>query len=68
MNWAAKRPWIWLSLLAAVCIAAGHSRWYFAVAASAAGLAALTLLGEEISRDARRVLADAALLVPLLIP
>jgi hypothetical protein len=63
-----RRAGIWLSLLAVACIAAGHSRWYFAVAASAAGLAALILPGENISRNARRVLADAVLLIPLLIP
>ncbi len=71
-NWererSKRRDWIWLSLLAVVCVAAGNSRWYAAVAAGAAGLAALALWGEKLSRDARRVLADAVLLIPLLIP
>jgi len=43
------------------------SLWYAAVAVGAFGLAALAFAGERLGRDARRVLADAVLLSPLLL-
>jgi len=53
-------------LLALIAAFFGASPWYAAVALSAAGLAALAFLGDRLSRAARRVLADAVLLSPLL--
>ena len=44
-----------------------HSPWYAAVAAAAAGLAAIESMGDALSRDARGVLADLVLLTPLLL-
>ncbi len=58
--------WIWMPLLALLCALVGHSRWYAAIAISAAGLAAVDLAGRHLSREARGVLADTALLAPLL--
>jgi hypothetical protein len=55
-----------ISLFAVLCLWAGNSRWYEAVAISAASLATLAFWGGSLSKDARRVLADAVLLSPLL--
>lgn len=59
------RGWIWMSLLALLCLWLGDPRWHAAVAASALGLAALDCWSRKLSEDARRVLADAVLLTPL---
>lgn len=59
--------WLWMVLLAVVCAPLGRSRWYAAVALSAAGLAALDRWGGKLSREAVGVLADAVLLAPLLL-
>jgi hypothetical protein len=59
------RGWIWMVLLCGICLSARDSRWFSAVAVSAAGLGALAFWGRKVSRDARCVLADAVLLAPL---
>jgi hypothetical protein len=59
------RAGIGILLLALVCAFYGVSHWYAAVALSAAGLAALAFRGDRLSHAARRVLADAVLLSPL---
>jgi hypothetical protein len=61
----ASRAWLWMAALFLVCLP-GQSQWFHAVAASAAGLAALARWGGRISVDARCVLADAVLLSPFL--
>jgi hypothetical protein len=67
--WALRtsnRPGLWAVALA-VAFAAFAAPWWFAgVALSAAGLGVLAFLGARISHTARRVLADAVLLSPLL--
>jgi len=60
------RGWIWITALSVLCAWLGHSRWYAAAAASGFGLALLDFRGELFSENARRVLADAVLLTPLL--
>lgn len=45
----------------------GGAQWYTAVALSVTGLAVLDLTSRSLSEDARRVLADAVLLTPLLL-
>jgi hypothetical protein len=60
------RAWPWLLLIAGASLVVGHSTWYGAIAMSAAGLAALDFWSTSISTEARRVLADAVLLTPLL--
>jgi hypothetical protein len=60
------RAGVVLLLVFAVCAALGGSPWYSAVAFSAVGLGALALLGNRLAQPARRVLADAVLLTPLL--
>jgi hypothetical protein len=57
---------VWFVVLLIVAASLGISRWYAAVALSAAGLAGLALWGGRFSAAARRVLADAVLLSPLL--
>ena len=71
---AAGRAWRWMLLLALGCLSmailrsgAVDSQWYKAVGISAGGLAALAFREGTFTGDARRVLADAALLVPLLL-
>lgn len=58
--------WWSMLLLMVVCLLMGGSPWYFAVAASAAGLAILDRFGGRLSQDGRGVLADLVLLTPLL--
>jgi hypothetical protein len=58
--------WVWMAALCLLCLWAGDSPWFRAVAISAAGLGALALSGDRISADGRGVLADAILLTPLL--
>lgn len=58
--------WLWMVLLALVCVSLSRSRWYAASALSAAGLAAIDRWGGKLSREAQGVLADAVLLAPLL--
>ncbi len=69
-RWEQGRPaavgWVGMTLLACGCALLGGSRWYAAVALSAAGLAVLHFLGRKLSGDARGVLADAVLFTPLL--
>ena len=55
----------WLLLFAVGCAYFGASKWYAAVALGAAGLALLALFGDRMPRAARRVLADAVLLSPV---
>jgi hypothetical protein len=57
---------IWILLLVMVCAFFGASKWYAAVALSGAGLSALAFWGNRLSPAARRALADAVLLSPLL--
>lgn len=57
---------MWILLLALASAFFGASRWYAAIALSSTGLAALSFRGDRISAAARRVLADAVLLSPLL--
>ena len=60
----ATRASLWALVAVAVAILlTGGSRWYVAIAFSAAGLAALDY--SHLPIDARRVLADAVLLTPL---
>jgi len=59
------RGGLWMLLLAAVCVVAGHSRWYGMIAAGAVGLAAVDRFGATLPREAGGVLADLALLTPL---
>jgi hypothetical protein len=62
----ALHGWIW-PMLACACLACvRNSRWFAAIAASAACLAVLARCGRKISGDVRCTLADAALLSPLL--
>lgn len=63
---ASNRGWVGMMLLAGYCVVFGNSRWDAAVAMSAAGLAILDGGSERLAHDARRVLADAVLLTPLL--
>ncbi len=56
-----------LVAFAVVCLFGASSPWFAAVAASAAALAAIDGLGTALPRDARGVLADLALLTPLLL-
>lgn len=69
-RWAAGGPsadiLAWILLLVAVCALAGGTAWYAAIALSGGGLALLTQFGAALSGAARRTLADAALLTPLL--
>lgn len=60
------RAWLWMILLAAICLWLGDSRWYAAIASAAVGMAVLALDHARVSDDVRRVLADVALLTPLL--
>jgi hypothetical protein len=52
--------------VAAVCIVAGRSPWFSAAALSAGAMSLLALEGHRFPWAARRVLADALLLSPLL--
>ena len=63
---ATRGEWLWMTLLASLCAAGGYSRWYAGVALGAAAVAVLDFRSEKLSDNARRVLADAALLTPLL--
>ena len=60
--------WVWIAMLlfAFVCGALGQTRWYFAIATSAIGLAGIAYWDGRVSAEARRVLADVALFTPLL--
>ncbi len=62
------RGWIWMAVFSVLCLVMRDSPWYLAIAASSAGLSALAFWGGRLSQDARRVLADAVLLSPLLFP
>lgn len=62
-----RRRALWMVAFAVAAALWGGSRWYVAVAVSAAGLAAVDLAGTHISEEARGVLADAVLLSPLLL-
>jgi len=66
-HWPTRPVWVALAFFALICVAAGNSRWYYAIALSSAVLMALGICGGRLSGDARRVLADAALLTPLLL-
>jgi hypothetical protein len=57
---------MWIVPVILICVFIGASRWYTAIALSAAGLAALAVFGNKLSQASRRVLADAVLLTPLL--
>lgn len=63
--WLGQMYLFWVPALAIVCAVAG-SRWYTAVALSAAAFTAIFAVGSRWSLDARRVLVDVALLSPLL--
>ena len=65
-NQSVKHRWIGLLLFALLCAAVGNSWWYAAIAASAAVLALIDFSSLTLRRDSRRVLADVALLTPLL--
>jgi hypothetical protein len=69
-NWERYRPtpriWLPMAILIAACVALGNSRWYAAVAVSASGLAVLNFRGVKLEGNLRHILADAALLSPLL--
>jgi uncharacterized membrane protein (UPF0136 family) len=56
-----------MTILAVACLVAGRCWWSSAIAASAAGLAALDYLRVRWSRDAVCVLADLVLFTPLLL-
>jgi len=56
-----------IPILAFACLAAGPCWWSFAVAASAAGLAAVDYLGSRWSRETVCLLADLVLFTPLLL-
>lgn len=60
------RAWMTMGILAILCVALGNSRWFSAVALSAAALAALDLRGGKLSADVFGVLADTALCTPVL--
>lgn len=64
-RWLETAYLAWVPALAVVCAAFG-SRWYIAVAMSAAALAGIFAVGPRWSLEVRRVLVDAALLTPLL--
>ena len=66
-NWNTAIVWISLLLFALLCLVAGRSAWYLAIALSAVGLAALGFNSARLTPDARRVLADVVLMVPFLI-
>jgi hypothetical protein len=63
-----RRRWLWLApaALAALSLARPAGPWQSAVALSAVLLAAVALSAPRLTPDALRVLADAALLTPLL--
>ncbi|HEX3745893.1 MAG TPA: hypothetical protein VHW09_18255 [Bryobacteraceae bacterium] len=64
---AAGRRVLWIAPAAIAAVAlAIHGPWYHAVALAGVLLAALAISGKRITMDAKRVLADAALLTPLL--
>lgn len=64
---ARSRAWIPLALFALICIAAGtHLKWFQAIAASATLLSLVSFFEDRLSPSAASVLADAALLTPLL--
>jgi len=68
----AARGWIWMAALCLLCLMAGDlrppdPRWFRAVAASAAGLGALSFWANRIPVQVRCVLADVVLLSPLCI-
>lgn len=58
---------VWILMAALALIWWGDSRWYVAIALSAAGLTALAVLGKRLPGGLRHVLADAVLLTPLLL-
>ncbi len=65
----AGRGWVWMILLAALCVVAacvlaGRARWYGVVAVDALGLAAVEYLGAALPREASAVAADLILLTP----
>jgi hypothetical protein len=63
---SSARGWLWMLLLASGCLLRADLKWYAAVAGSAIGLALLDFRSRQLPEDARRVLADAVLLTPLL--
>jgi hypothetical protein len=69
-RWEQGRPvrrfWIGMALIAGGCLWWGHNRWYWAIAMSAVALALLSRAGSRWDSEARHVLADAAMLTPLL--
>lgn len=65
-HFTGRAAW-WAFPLACAVFWLGDSRWYGAIALSAAGLAALDLTKGKFSADARHVLADAVLLTPLVL-
>lgn len=69
-HWSNQRntrsPGIAMLAVAAVCILAGRSPWFSAAAISAGAMSLLALEGHRFPATARRVLADALLLSPLL--
>ncbi|MBN9659971.1 MAG: hypothetical protein J0H49_17420 [Acidobacteria bacterium] len=56
---------IWMPAVGVVSLAFAGQQYFQAVAASAAGLTAISAYEDRISLDLRRVLVDAALLTPL---
>lgn len=57
---------IWIAIAGVLCALLGSSPWFAAVACGAVVLAILDFQGGKLSQDARHLLADAALLTPLL--
>jgi hypothetical protein len=65
-NLSTEKAWVPMLVFVAVC-AAQRSTWYGAVGVSAVALAAVARFGSKLSVEARRVLADLALLTPIVL-
>jgi hypothetical protein len=63
---SAARTAGWTVLLVVGCVLMSRANWYSAVALAGSGLVLLGFFGHRLSLPARRVLADAVLLAPLL--
>lgn len=64
-RWLVRNYSLWAPAAVLACAMIGRGEWYSSVALSASGCVVLFWTGNRISMDARRVLIDSVLLVPL---
>lgn len=65
-RWLVRNYSLWAPVAVLGCALIGRDAWYTSIALSASGCVALFWVGRRLSPDARRVLIDGVLLVPLL--